>query len=152
MFLLFFPFFPTEEPIPPHHLSTPAGCLYAAYTGRKWLLSLQWFVKLAFACPFLPRTCVAAAVDARLWYTHVRSVVAHAARTRVHDACVRISRAPAHHCLAGREVGARSNGAGGISLENKGLFSSPPKYQIFQEFSSHRIFERMYEALNINKK
>jgi ABC-type spermidine/putrescine transport system permease subunit II len=32
------------------------------------------------------------------------------------------------------------------------MFSSTSFYQIFQDFPSHRIFERMYEALNIDKK
>ena len=36
--------------------------------------------------------------------------------------------------------------------EGRGLFSSPLKRQIFQDFSSHRIFGRMHKALNINKK
>ena len=37
-------------------------------------------------------------------------------------------------------------------LHNLVLFSSPPKRQNFQDFPSHRIFGRMPEALNINKK
>ena len=36
--------------------------------------------------------------------------------------------------------------------DSKALFSSLPKYQIFQDSPSHRIFGRMHEALNINKK
>jgi hypothetical protein len=33
-----------------------------------------------------------------------------------------------------------------------GLFGCTPKCQIFQDFPSHRIFGRMHEALNIDKK
>ena len=38
------------------------------------------------------------------------------------------------------------------SNQSTALLSSTSFCQIFQDFSSHRIFERMHEALNINKK
>jgi hypothetical protein len=39
-----------------------------------------------------------------------------------------------------------------IAYTTKGLFSCTPKCQIFQDSPSHRIFRRMHETLNIDKK
>jgi hypothetical protein len=42
--------------------------------------------------------------------------------------------------------------ARGVRARCEALFSCQNFYRIFQDFSSHRIFERMHEVLNIDKK
>ena len=54
--------------------------------------------------------------------------------------------------VVGWGKGGRGTGQLGLGWSNYFPFSSTSFCKKFQDFSSHRIFGRMHEALNINKK